>query len=166
MRILIGLFALFFSLIPLFSNAQDFWQPTNGPNGGIVYDLEVSPNGYMYAATDSGVFITTDFGENWSDTNEPYWYPRTFDVCSNNYGFVGTGGGAIVLTTDNGASWKAKFGITGTNITALDVSPEDHIYIGAFGHLGTHAFRSTDYGYDWEWIATGLGGCPPPRFCV
>ncbi len=164
MRIFISSLAMLLSQIPFFSNAQDFWQPTNGPYGGIVYDIEVSPDGYIFAATDSGVFVTTDLGENWLDTNEPYLYPRTLASCSNNYVFVGTGGGAIVRTTDNGVSWEIKFGITGTNITALNASPEDHIYVGAFGHLGTHAYRSTDYGYDWEWIATALGNCTPKTF--
>ena len=145
MKIFIGLLFVFLSQIPFLSNAQDFWQPTNGPNGGIVYDIEVSPNGYIYAATDSGVFVTTDFGENWLDGNEPYSYPRNLAICLNNYVFVGTAFGAIVRSIDNGISWEIKFGGTGTIITALNSSPEDHIYAGSQGHLGGGSVRSTDY---------------------
>lgn len=160
MRIFTSFLVVFLSQIPFLSKAQDFWQTTNGPYGGIVYDIEVSPNGNIYAASDSGLFLTTDFGENWLNLNVPY--SRTVAVNSNDDVFVGTFGGAVIRSIDNAVSWQIKLGITGTIITALNTSPNDHIYVGSTGHLGGGSFRSTNNGEIWEYI--GLDYCTPRVF--
>jgi hypothetical protein len=43
-------------LLSSFFNAQDFWQKTNGPYGGTVMSLAINSNGYIFAATDDGVY--------------------------------------------------------------------------------------------------------------
>jgi len=159
MRTYFRILVAFLSQIPFFGEAQDFWQPTNGPYGGIVYDLAVSPNGNIYAATDSGLFLTTDFGENWVDLKLPD--SKAVAVNSDNDVFVGTNG-YILRSTDNAVSWQTKIGITGTTITALDISPDDHIFVGSWGHLGGGSYYSEDNGESWEYI--GLDFCIPRTF--
>jgi ligand-binding sensor domain-containing protein len=62
---------LFFSTVfpfgLLFSSAinAQTWEKTNGPNGGTVYSLVISNSQDIFAGTDSGIFISSDKGENW-----------------------------------------------------------------------------------------------------
>ncbi len=152
------IFSLFFIILfisPLGNiKAQDYWQPTNGPYGGIVYDIEVSPNGNIYAATDSGLFLTTDFGENWFDLYLPTHLnvPTVRIIVVNSNDDVFAGFGQLYRSNDNAVSWQEMLGITGGTVTALNITLDDHIFVGYAGHLGGGSFFSTDSGESWESI--------------
>ena len=55
----------------IFSNSfsQAFWEQTNGPYSGGEYayvrSLVINSSGYIYAATDDGIYLSTDRGEQW-----------------------------------------------------------------------------------------------------
>ena len=67
---------------PLAASAQsDFWQPTNGPNGGIAETVTVNSDGHLFAGiAGSGVFRSMDNGETWEAINNglfiPFGFPR------------------------------------------------------------------------------------------
>jgi hypothetical protein len=42
--------------------SQNFWQQTNGPFGGIVNTIAVSPSGDLFAGTDGGIYLSRDNG--------------------------------------------------------------------------------------------------------
>lgn len=57
-------------LLPSLSNAQDFWQQTNGPYGGLVGSFAINSSGHIFAGTyTGGVFRSTDNGDNWMPIN-------------------------------------------------------------------------------------------------
>ena len=47
------------------TNAQDFWEPTNGPYNRAILSLAIDSNGFVFAGTDSGLFFSEDEGDNW-----------------------------------------------------------------------------------------------------
>ena len=72
---------------------------------------------------------------------------------SNNDVFVGTYGGGIFLTTDNGDSWMAKdLGLPKTCINCLSIS-DFNIFVGTDN---SGIFLSTDNGDSWKAINNGL----------
>src|SRR4030095_14512901 len=67
--------------------------------------------------------------------------------------FVGTQGGGVFRSIDNGESWTGiNNGLTATNVRALAISPVDHVFSGTFGGV----FRSTDNGDHWIGVNNGL----------
>ena len=49
------------------SIAQDFWQQTTGPNGGVIRSLAINSTGHVFAGTSGGgVFRSTNNGASWS----------------------------------------------------------------------------------------------------
>src|SRR4029453_5033289 len=67
--------------------------------------------------------------------------------------FVGTQGGGVFRSIDNGESWTGiNDGLTATNVRVLAISPVDHIFAGTFGGV----FRSTDNGDHWIEVNNGL----------
>ena len=57
---LLFLFAFSFAAFP----QQNFWEQTNGPNGGQVNSLTIDKNGYIFAGTINGVYRSSDNGNN------------------------------------------------------------------------------------------------------
>src|ERR1017187_5824900 len=83
--------------------AQKIWQPTNGPYGGQITTLTLSPNGSIYATTQNhGIFVSSDEGNTWSrplnDTS------AIFDSAGRI--FAGLGHTGIFRSTNNGVSWQ------------------------------------------------------------
>jgi len=56
-------------LLPSLSNAQDFWQQTNGPSIGYIGSLAINSSGHIFAGTGAGVFRSTDDGDHWIPIN-------------------------------------------------------------------------------------------------
>jgi ligand-binding sensor domain-containing protein len=94
-------------------------------------------------------------GDNfWAQTNGP----RGGDVIASatnasGHVFVGTQGGGVFRSTDNGETWTGvNNGLTATNVRALAINSASHIFAGTFGG----AFRSTDNGDSWTPVNNGL----------
>src|SRR5205823_2159989 len=68
--------------------------------------------------------------------------------------FVGTQGGGVFRSTDNGETWTGiNNGLTDTNVRALAINSSDHIFAGTWS---SGVFRSTDNGESWtevnDWL--------------
>src|SRR4030095_1279130 len=90
----------------------------------------------------------------WAQTNGPQGGDG-IALATNPSGhvFVGTQGGGVFRSTDNGESWTGIHnGLTDTNVRALAISGVGHIFAGTF----SGAFRSTDNGDTWVAINSGL----------
>jgi photosystem II stability/assembly factor-like uncharacterized protein len=140
------------------------WVPI-GPFGGDVNWVEVvgSNNQMLYAATQSGLFRSTDGGGFWEKcAGGP---SGEIAVVRATYGgdtvYVGAAG--YYRSTDGGSSWMEIALPTNPydEVTALSIDPVDPsiVYIGIGSYLsGTycHVIKSTDGGGTWEFKCGGL----------
>jgi len=93
----------------------------------------------------------------WQQTNGPYGGDIRALAINNVSGhiFVGTDGGGIFRSTNNGDSWTAvNTGLTETYVFALAINSSGHIFAGTF--YGGGVFRSTNNGDSWTAVNTGL----------
>src|SRR5438105_14095406 len=68
--------------------------------------------------------------------------------------FVGTQGGGIFRSSDNGETWTGvNNGLTDTNVRALAINNAGHIFGGTWSG---GVFRSTDNGENWVAVNNGL----------
>jgi len=137
------------------ANAQDFWQPTNGPFGGRVNGIVVNHNGQIFAATrGGGVFRSIDNGDNWVAVNNGLTNLEVFALAINAEGhlFAGTLGDGVFRSTDNGKNWtQINSGLTNDKITCLNINTQGHIFAGSRTGSGG-LFRSTNNGNNWTQI--------------
>lgn len=151
-----------------------------GPVGFPYYinDLYIRPDStnILYAATNSGLFRTTNSGANWNFIHSGISYratqivphptePRRFYVCYGNFSIDG-----IYRTTNGGASFtklSGGFPTTNFNRIALAISKSNpNILIASLDSITTHYThsiqKSTDGGDTWfpvgKPIDTQLGG--------
>jgi photosystem II stability/assembly factor-like uncharacterized protein len=110
---------------------------------------------YIFAATSTGIYRSTDSGDNWSKVNSGLTNidVRTIAIDSKDRIFAGTELGGIFISTNNGNFWiPSSVGLTVSLVDFLAISPNNIIYTGsATGHV----FRSTDTGVTWEDISPG-----------
>jgi len=53
-QILTLFMALSFMFMPITADAQDFWEPTNGPYGGHIYSLAINAHGHIVTSAPFG----------------------------------------------------------------------------------------------------------------
>jgi len=126
-----------------------FHESTDVFAGTLYYSGNVEYHG--------AVLRSTDNGETWAS---PSLLNPIGDLAINSNGHIfavttgrlgETGGGSIYRSTDNGISWiRLLFGFPGSNVSAIDINPNGHIFAGT----GTGIFRSMDNGETWD----DLGG--------
>jgi ligand-binding sensor domain-containing protein len=143
----------------------DFWQQTNGPFGGDVRALAVNANGDVFAGTyGSGIFRSTDNGENWIPSNAGLTIPTVLSLAVNKSTgdlFAGTGflffnawsNGAIFHSTDNGTSWTKVIELNDTAVSSLAIDSQGNIFAGT---NGKGVFRSITNGASWDSVNAGL----------
>ena len=143
------------------------WTQTNGPYGGTITALHVTPEGTLFAGTDVGIFRSTDGGETWTSANKGLRVspdnilPNILVLTQKgNTLYAGTNG-ALFYSTDSGDSWQQlthfqrDWGISGVAIIG------DTIYIGRDSQESV--FFSNDNGKSWTQIDNGLTGRGGPR---
>jgi len=122
---------------------------TNLLGGGI---LKVGSKLFYVGPT--GVFISTDQGDNWSASGLSTIDVRCITAIHDTL-FVGTNGAGIYKSIDWGANWiQVNNGLgNSTNFRAIE-SKGNTLFAG--GPIGTGVYRSTDFGANWSLLAGGL----------
>src|ERR1035437_140319 len=147
------LFLVFLS--PLFASSQ--WQQTKGPYGGNVQAF-CEYNNALYAGTGTGLFVSTDNGDNWNFVN--VGYPISITAIAEMGGriFAGMNGAGIICSSDNGITWqKVNLGLSpndrycGYCINALSV--EGNRILAATGD-GLYKMEGLDT--TWTSVASGF----------
>ncbi|HZK77254.1 MAG TPA: hypothetical protein VFD13_10125 [Candidatus Kapabacteria bacterium] len=150
------LFAALAVMPPCALRAQ--WVQTNGPYGGFIYCLTVNGTN-LYAGTDSGIFLSTNNGDNWRSLSKPSNDGINALAVSGARLFALTGDG-LFFTTDSGESWTKPsdsilksvtptcFCVNGTTLFMGDGSYSFNQNAGVF--------RSTDNGDTWTAAGAGL----------
>lgn len=90
------------------SGGLGWGQAPPGMIGDYIYDLK-EINGYLFAASDEGLFRSDDFGGSWLNVTENHLAGSVFAATegSDNKIFIGTIFG-IYSSTDNGESWTGN----------------------------------------------------------
>jgi len=148
-------------VLPLYLLAQPYELVSmNGPNGGMIGDIEIDSNGHIYAGAYSfgnvyyGLYKSTDNGDNWVQVVTPDEKIEIFAIYINNDGniYLGTNfGGRIWRSTDNGSSWdNIRDGYDTAECWAIGESLNGIMFAGDGQYHKT--YRSLDYGNNWEHI--------------
>ncbi len=132
-KVLLRAISVMVIIYPFTSIAQDFWQQTSGPDGGMVTGFSINSNRQLFAGTwGQGVFRSMDDGVSWTHiisglTNK---HIRTFAINTNGHIFAGTQGG-VFRSMDNGDSWtQAHAGITVNVVYSLAINSSGHLFAG------------------------------------
>src|SRR5262245_17855828 len=103
-------FSWFIICLVLFANvllAQNFWQEINtGLTVLSVRGIVVGDSGYIFSATEGGVFRSSNNGNNWFHlTNSGSITVQSIAYDQSGYLYAGTEHG-MYLSTDNGIVWS------------------------------------------------------------
>ncbi len=164
------------SLTPSIQNSNAPSDPaitSSGPTGGTIIDLKMDPQHptTLYAASDYGVFKSTNNGDLWAPTNllSTQVYALAIDPLHTDTIYAGTRSLGFFKSTDGGITWN-KSGdalISKQIIYTIAVDPVDpnNIYAGGrgsgvdgttSGYWGGGAFKSSDSGLTWQDANVGL----------
>ena len=162
------------SYIFLSTDEGSTWtQVKTGMKDTIVMALAAGSGGYLYAGTSGtdGMYRSTDAGAHWAkvivDTTSNRSRVGAFCIDANGQ-LLAASGGALGISTDNGAHWDliniggggGGFGRGGISSIASNSSGL------LFGGTGSGIFRSTDHGQSWENKSNGLQDSSVLSVCV
>ncbi len=131
---------------------QNFWQITNAPTSLKVVSIDTKSVGYVFiAAEDSGVYRSTNGGQEWSQTNNGinYIFMLSIKVALNGDIFSGSLG--VYSSTNNGESWNQS-GTLNAAVFCFLFKPNGFILVGTGGGI----YRPTDDGSTWIPVNNGL----------
>ena len=129
----------------------DYWQQTSGPTGGQISCFATTSNGDLYAGTSSGLYKSTDNGEDWTASGLTGDIVLSLTVNSRDQIFAGTYQNGIMRSTDSGASWLS-LRFTDTIVYVVHATKAGHIFAGV---RADGVYRSTDDGTIWSQVSPG-----------
>lgn len=113
---------------------------------------------FLGGSFSSGVWKSTDGGNEWKVIGIPISYPRILSLATNSTGIVFAGGKGnypeIYKTTNQGQEWfniNATF--DGTIISTLELDEDDNLFAGSYGG---GMYFSSDFGTTWVQRNSGL----------
>lgn len=131
-------------------NADAQWTQI-GPQGGSVTGFAVSGN-TVYAATNGGVLISTDNGNDWTHSNLGFLNGEVMCVAATSSKvFAGTWGDTLYSRDLNGLIWQ-KTSLGDNYVQCLAVIGND-VFAGSYGG---GVYLSTDEGATWTQMNNGL----------
>lgn len=128
--------------------------------GGVVHTIRIHPkdSGVLFAGTDSGVFISRDFGQTWVSSNRGLTrfvvFVLAIDPVAPSNLYAGTSGG-IFKSADGGTNWmRASPAALSLPIHALAIDPRAPWTVSAGTDAGV--LQTTDAGASWTFRNDGL----------
>ncbi len=149
---------LFFALpIINYSLSAKFWEETNGPHGGLVRSMDVSPDGIIFAGfgdpyleVDAEIFRSEDNGETWSQVFQRNQLQNrmVYTISAGWDGLTVAGcDGQIFVSQDGGENWaEPETEVIFYNVKTILTTEDGRVYTGS----GSGVNRSTDRGVTWE----------------
>ncbi|MEM4168428.1 MAG: hypothetical protein QXW98_08285, partial [Candidatus Caldarchaeum sp.] len=130
------------------------------PEGNYINALLVTEPNKVYAATDVGMFLSADGGQNWTKINNGIYTSNIFDIVvkPSDYQYLYIGGQACIYrSSDGGQNWVEKTkGFKLSNTVGVSTSLPGAIYVLAPGTV----HKSGDLGQTWITIDNGYTyGC-------
>ena len=152
---LVPIAALLLQLIATGVSAQ--WQQTFGPRGEDVQSLASDFTGHLYAGTDSGVFVSSDSGRNWTLSTTGLGELEIFSIgiSKSESVVVGTEGGGCYRSKDFCNTWESiNTGLYDTlNVLSVIGDRSGDLVCGS---AASGTFISTDEGDHWLERSDGL----------
>jgi photosystem II stability/assembly factor-like uncharacterized protein len=110
----------------------------------------------LFAGTDIGVYLSTNYGDNWHSVNDGIKidYIRCFTINDSNL-FAG-GDSGVFLSTNNGSSWTS---VT-NDLPCIGVNALTSIGSNILAGTNQGVFRSTDNGQNWSDANNGMNHSP------
>lgn len=137
--------------------AQDLWQSGNGPYGGYIGALAVTPDGSVFAGSGRGIFRSVDGGATWPLEGSVIGASSIWSLAVNALGhiFAGTEYSGILRSLDKGATWaQINSGFSAYWVTAIAIHPAGgDMYASS---IDGQVFRSTDNGESWTQVGAGF----------
>lgn len=129
----------------------------NGLGNTGISSLEVTPNGYLFAAgyQGSGIFLSADSALSWNQVYAGSLTPISWAASSNGYVYAGVNSYSgtnlgILRTTDNGNTWmQLNNGLANNLVLSLLVNPNGDVYAGT---AGGGIYLSSDNGNSWSYL--------------
>jgi photosystem II stability/assembly factor-like uncharacterized protein len=151
------------------SKAQDGVWTSNGPYGGFIPALAVSPNyatdHTVYAgANDGRVYKTMDGGANWTAVSTGINTSELIlalaispNYSTDNTVFAGVNSRGVYKTTDDGENWTEVLSSSSARDTrSLAISPNYATDQTIFAGTVAGVFKSTDGGASWTAVNSGI----------
>jgi hypothetical protein len=148
-------------LIILCGQSHAQWQRTNMPENVRVNTVEIRDSIIVAGTYGSGIFVSTDEGENWTSSNKGQQDTiiHTVMILGNSI-FAGTETG-VSVSTDNGENWRSiNSGLSGLGVWSLEVSAGTAGDTTIFAGTWSGVYSSTDRGEHWK--VTGLSSTTMP----
>lgn len=156
-------------IIFTYSNSFSQWSRANaGVDGGVIFSIYAVPstNTVYCGSNGSGVFKSTNAGENWAAANNGItdygFYPTCFTSAGSTV-FMGANystsyAGGMYRSTNDGASWqKINSGLNGNAMRInKSITRGSDIYITT----DSGVYRSTNNGNNWLHITSGINPVP------
>lgn len=132
-------------------DGETWTQINNGMSVGFIWAIQVNASGDIFAATEQGVYISTDNGDSWNLSGISGIDVRALAIDSNGELYAGTWGLGVYKSTDNGANWSAV-GLTNLAVNSIVIDSNNDVYAATFG-FGIH--KSTNGGTSWSELSNG-----------
>lgn len=156
-------------IVLIYSNSFSQWSRANaGVDGGVIFSIYAVPStSTIYCGSNgSGVFKSTNSGDNWSAVNNGIMDYGFYPTCFTSVGstvFMGANysvsyAGGMYKTTNEGNSWqKINSGLSGLAMRinkALTKGTE--VYIST----DSGVYRSANLGTSWQHITSSINPVP------
>jgi len=129
--------------------------------GYMIYRLLIDPNdnSVLYAATNDGVFKTTNAGDSWSQITTTNFKDLELNPSNSATLYGSTGWGEIYLSTNSGANWSQVLSDGSGRRTQLAVTADNSAIVYAImasSGNGLHAiYKSTNSGSSFSMVFSG-----------
>jgi photosystem II stability/assembly factor-like uncharacterized protein len=143
---------------------QNFWQQTNGPDGGDIGALAIDPNGNILAgAYGHGVFRSVNNGANWDPINAGLTNQSVQRLVTNSAGDFFALAGSVFRLSNGSNTWTGiNNGLQNNSVTSLTINRAGQLFAGTRAANRIKVFRSIDNGDTWtEFVA-----CLPDSFSI
>lgn len=135
-------------------NGQTWTRINNDMDAAYVWAIAKKSGGRMFAATEKGLYASTDKGSTWSLKSFAGKDVRAIAVDQSGNLFAGTWGFGMFKSTDNGTTWsEVNGGLSCNAIHSLIVNDNDEIFAGTFG---SGVEKSSDHGSSWTKLNLGF----------
>ncbi|MFC2132087.1 T9SS type A sorting domain-containing protein, partial [Bacteroidota bacterium] len=136
----------------LFKKSDDDFINVNKGLGVRSINCFINDESGVYAATDMGVYKTTNNGYSWIQLNKGFsdvYEINTLVISKSNIILAGSNGDGLYYSTDNGLNWLKN---TNSNLTSIRISKliMDSTGVVYAGTRGDGVFTSNDNGESWH----------------